>query len=158
MIVFAFYGCGKSTYCKNNPNCADLDFELFQYEDGLYDENGDYLSGHALEDAYINTALRLEKEYDIVFVNRLFEEMPVDLAFIQDNYNDCVKVCGSRREHPFVPAGGEYGYALGELKYHNKTKTIFLCKDEFISDYETVLESMLNDRDDLEGIDEDLFR
>lgn len=124
MIIFGFYGTGKSLYCENNPNCLDLDFEYF-----YFNRNREI----PVEDEYIKTVKEKEKNFDIVFINRYYPNLQVDYGFIQDSYDNCLKTLNKRKQGNFIPSEEEYNDLKNFLL--DKGIAILLKENEFIGNY-----------------------
>ena len=128
MIVYAFYGCGKSTVCKENSDCYDHDFNDFYFE--TLDKYAGF-NMNVILDAYISKAKELEETYPIVFINRYKPDI-ADLAVFQESYSSCIRTIAKRAQGNFMPAKQEYEDMV--RAFTNKTDVLFLKEGEYLSD------------------------
>ncbi len=128
MIVYAFYGCGKSTVCKENSDCYDHDFNDFYFE--TLDKYAGF-NMNVILDAYISKAKGLEETYPIVFINRYKPGM-ADLAVFQESYRSCIRTIAGRAQGNFVPSKQEYDDMT--KTFIGETDVIFLKEGEYLSD------------------------
>lgn len=142
MIVFGFYGTGKSEYCKNNPNCCDLDFEYF------YFNQKDNSSISEIKNDYIKTVKDKEKLFDIVFINRFFSELDISFGFIQKDYELCKKILSDRKQGNFMPDINEFNEVSSLL--FKEGIIVPLNKNEFIGNYDKTLMNKVIEQKEVE--------
>lgn len=140
MIVFGYYGTGKTSYCKNNPNCYDLDFEHF------YHSHKDNIT--SIKDDYVRTAREKEKVFDIVFVNRFYPELNIDFGFIQYDYQICQDILKERKQGNFIPDKRDFNDISAVL--FKEGIAVFLKKNEFIEDYDKVLMNKVIEKNEVD--------
>ena len=111
--------------CDTDPvKFYDLDFFYFQF---TVDDSVD------AEKAYADRVKEKTAKYDVVFINHICEDLRPDIAFIQDDYTDCIERLSNRKQGNFLPQKEEYDRIRGCLP--NICKTIFLNKGEYIIKY-----------------------
>ena len=125
MIIFGFYGTGKTTVCKDTPGYLDLDFYDLLFSEDFGDIN-------KAQDAYRAKVKAKSKKYDVVFINRYDPNISIDAAYIQGSYSDCIKDIRSRKQGNFIPDKEEYDAVKSILS--KRVKTIFLKHGEHISE------------------------
>ena len=127
MIVYGFYGTGKSTLCKEYPEkYLDLDFEYFRFQEAYF------FDVESAEKAYTERALFLESDYEVVFINRLPEGLAIDAGFIQCNYETCIKTLTERKQGNLIPERQEYDDIVRKLESMGKLQ--YLRQNEHLSD------------------------
>lgn len=127
MLVYAFYGCGKTTLCEQNPDFYDFDFADFYKS---LSPNGQSAPLRQIESAYIEKARELEQTHPVVLINLYYKG--ADLAVFQATYNDCLRRIAMRADSNFMPSQMEYRDTLTKFKEEN-VECILLDRDEYLS-------------------------
>ncbi len=127
MIVYGFYGTGKTAICEQCPEkYLDLDFQYFRFEEAYF------FDAKSAEAAYKQRIQEQEAKYDIVFINHLPEGLKIDAGYIQSDYKACVKALAERKQGNFIPLKEEYDNVV--LRLREMGSIVFLDSDEHISD------------------------
>ena len=135
MIVYAFYGMGKTTLCNKNPdNFIDVDYEVYKFE--------------PREISYRDYVLNESKKGKVVFVNcpsDVLESKDIDIAFIPSDIEYIIDRLIERGTNKwFVENLAAYkGEILEELN-ERFSKKLVLKSNEYISDYKGELVKMMN--------------
>ena len=129
MIVYAFYGCGKTTLSQKNPSFFDLDFADFYC--GLLDSGSDS-DIHDIEESYANKARELEEDYPVVLVNRFIPGV-AEAVVMPGSYRNCAERISKRGQGNFVPSQLEY-YGILSLLQETGADVILLSDEEYLGD------------------------
>lgn len=139
MIIYGFYGTGKSTICASHPEFHDFDFHYFmhQYRFSSYGIEAHEVTFAEIETEYAKQVRIKEKEFGNIFINHYCPDL-IDLAFIQSTYQDCIDTLDERKQGNFVPTEEEYNETKEMLS--SVSTLVVLSKGQFIKDYSHLLE------------------
>ena len=139
MIVYGFYGTGKSTVCEQNKAFYDFDFRHFLF--GYRDIDPNEIDFAKIEAEYALQAKLKDKDFDVVFINHHVPNL-IDLAFIQDSYQTCLTTLEGRQQGNFVPTEDEFN--LEKENVSSVPNIIILTEGSYISSHMNILKGDLN--------------
>lgn len=150
MIIYAFFGLGKSYYCKTHSDGFDADYHYFRF------------SEIATQMSYSEYVLEKSKQYRYVFVNSPTEEthFPIDIAFLPETIDFIIERLQKRKQGNFVPT-------IEMLKEDNRRfPNAILCKkaypfeqrekEHYISNLMEGF-TMMNEEKRIESLKQDIF-
>lgn len=141
MIIYAFFGLGKSYYCKTHSDGFDADYHYFRFSD------------LTTQMSYSDYVLEKSKQYPYVFVNGPIEEthFPIDLVFLPETIDFVLERLQKRKQGNFIPT-------IAMLKEDNRRfpNAIPCKKEHYISNLMEEL-IMMNEEKRIESLKQDIF-
>jgi len=135
MIIYAFYGLGKTTFSQNNILCVDMDAEYYYFENKTMD-------------GYVDRLKQLSDSGKIVFTNirrEIMNDNLVDMSFIPETINVSLKRMISRgTDSSFIlELEARQEEIMNDLKIRFE-KAIIIKDDEYISNYKDIIMQKYN--------------
>jgi len=135
MIIYAFYGLGKTTFSQNNILCVDMDAEYYYFENKTMD-------------GYVDRLKQLSDSGKIVFTNirrEIMNDNLVDMSFIPETINVSLKRMISRgTDSSFIlELEARQEEIMNDLKIRFE-KAIVIKDDEYISNYKDIIMQKYN--------------
>ena len=120
LLIYGFYGSGKSVFCANHKDYLDADFHYYNF------------SMDAFTCPYEQYLKKESEAYKGILIN--VYQKNIDIAFFPETYELAVTRCIERKQGNFIPYEEEYKDMI-HLLQKDKTEIIFLKEDEYIDTY-----------------------
>ena len=129
MIIYAFYGCGKTRYCKTHNDGIDLDAHIYHFmRESLTKSYADYVNEMDNDDLYI-------------FVNQYVPN--IRYAVFPANFERHIVKIEERKQGNFIPTKDEYEDMIDRFEREN-VPIIYLGDNDYLSNLLILQENIGN--------------